>query len=65
MVDGGTRRRLDQQGPTVGVTEERVMSDPAFMRGVKEFHWLCFFEHSLSSSKTVSSEHELVTGGIQ
>ena len=32
-----TRRRLDQQGPTVGTTAERVMSDPAFTRGVADY----------------------------
>jgi len=32
-----TRRRPDKQGPTVGVTKERVMSDPAFMRGVADY----------------------------
>ena len=31
------RRRLDQQGPTVGTTAERVMSDPAFTRGVADY----------------------------
>jgi len=31
------RRRLDQQGPTVGTTAERIMSDPAFRRGVADY----------------------------
>ena len=32
-----TRGRLDQQGPTVGTTAERIMSDPAFTRGVADY----------------------------
>ena len=32
-----TRRRPDQQEPTVGVTAERIMSDPAFRRGVADY----------------------------
>ena len=32
-----TRGRLDQQGPTVGTTAERIMSDPAFRRGVADY----------------------------
>ena len=32
-----TRRRLERQGPTVSTTAERVMSDPAFTRGVADY----------------------------
>ena len=32
-----TRRRLDRQVPTVGTTAERIMSNPAFRRGVADY----------------------------